>query len=109
VKREKAIRHGHKSTLNVWWARRPLVVSRASVFASVVNAPESEDEKKYLQDFFLVRLCKWETRDEEEGENDILREARARILEAPRENPVSFPSPSLLPSCGPWPSFRLPS
>jgi putative DNA methylase len=34
ARREKAIRHGHISTLHVWWARRPLVVSRAAVFGA---------------------------------------------------------------------------
>ncbi|MGQ9790117.1 MAG: DUF1156 domain-containing protein, partial [Armatimonadota bacterium] len=36
--RERAIRHGHISTLHVWWARKPLVVARAAVFASLVDA-----------------------------------------------------------------------
>ncbi|RLF88959.1 DNA methylase, partial [Thermococci archaeon] len=81
AKREKAIRHGHISTLHVWWARRPLVVSRAAVFASLVNAPQSEEEREYLHDF-LVRLCKWETRDDERMENSDLKKARERILSA---------------------------
>lgn len=38
--RDKSIRHGHISTLHLWWARRPLPVCRAVVFASLVPDPE---------------------------------------------------------------------
>src|SRR5215204_6080791 len=37
--REKAIRHGHPSTLHLWWARRPLAAARAVIFAQLVNDP----------------------------------------------------------------------
>ena len=37
--REKSIRHGHPSTLHLWWARRPLAVARAVLFAQMVNDP----------------------------------------------------------------------
>ena len=37
--REKSIRHGHPSTLHLWWARRPLPVCRAVIFASLVPDP----------------------------------------------------------------------
>jgi hypothetical protein len=40
--RDKSIRHGHISTLHLWWARRPLPVCRAVVFASLVPDPEDE-------------------------------------------------------------------
>lgn len=40
--RDKSIRHGHISTLHLWWARRPLPVSRAVVFASLVPDPLDE-------------------------------------------------------------------
>lgn len=38
--REKAIRHGHPSTLHLWWARRPLAAARAVIFGQLVNDPE---------------------------------------------------------------------
>jgi putative DNA methylase len=41
--REKSIRHGHPSTLHLWWARRPLAACRAVLFASLVDDPEAED------------------------------------------------------------------
>src|SRR5437660_12718609 len=37
--REKSIRHGHPSTLHLWWARRPLAAARAIIFAQLVNDP----------------------------------------------------------------------
>ena len=37
--REKSIRHGHPSTMHLWWARRPLAAARAVIFASMVNDP----------------------------------------------------------------------
>jgi len=36
--REKSIRHGHPSTLHLWWARRPLAAARAVIFAQMVDA-----------------------------------------------------------------------
>ncbi len=38
--KEKSIRHGHPSTLHLWWARRPLAAARAVIFAQLVNDPE---------------------------------------------------------------------
>ena len=46
--REKSIRHGHISTLHIWWARRPLAACRAAVFASLIPDP---DDPECPQDF----------------------------------------------------------
>ena len=43
--REKSIRHGHPSTLHLWWARRPLAAARAVLFAQLVDDPSSHPEK----------------------------------------------------------------
>jgi putative DNA methylase len=43
--REKSIRHGHPSTLHLWWARRPLAACRAVLFASLVDDPSSHPDK----------------------------------------------------------------
>ena len=43
--REKSIRHGHPSTLHLWWARRPLATARAVLFASLVDDPSSHPEE----------------------------------------------------------------
>src|SRR5512139_3062448 len=47
--REKSTRHGHPSTLHLWWARRPLAACRAVLFASLVDDP-SEHTQELLAD-----------------------------------------------------------
>ena len=47
--REKNIRHGHPSTLHIWWARRPLASSRATNFAALIDLPEDEEKRKACQ------------------------------------------------------------
>ena len=42
--REKSIRHGHPSTLHLWWARRPLAACRAVLFSSLVDDPSAWPE-----------------------------------------------------------------
>ncbi len=42
--REKSIRHGHPSTLHLWWARRPLAAARAVIFAQLVDDPASDPD-----------------------------------------------------------------
>ncbi len=57
--REKNIRHGHISTLHIWWARRPLASSRATAYAALIPTPENDlewDTKKQ----FIENLAKWE-------------------------------------------------
>jgi adenine-specific DNA methylase len=57
--REKNIRHGHISTLHIWWARRPLAASRATIYAALIPAPKDEKElKEKLK--FIAELSKWE-------------------------------------------------
>lgn len=43
--REKSIRHGHPSTLHLWWARRPLAACRAALFAQLVDDPSAYPDK----------------------------------------------------------------
>src|ERR1700754_2957867 len=43
--REKSIRHGHPSTLHLWWARRPLATCRAVLFAQLVDDPSARPEE----------------------------------------------------------------
>jgi putative DNA methylase len=43
--REKSIRHGHPSTLHLWWARRPLAACRAVLWSSLVDDPSSWPER----------------------------------------------------------------
>src|SRR5437762_7658870 len=42
--REKSIRHGHPSTLHLWWARRPLAACRAVLFSSLVDDPSAHQD-----------------------------------------------------------------
>ncbi|HGM5584192.1 TPA: DUF1156 domain-containing protein [Pseudomonas putida] len=91
--REKSIRHGHPSTLHLWWARRPLAAARAVIFAQMVNDPgyerhlgrgvnkekaaaERERLFKIIQD-----LVQWENTNNEE----VLERARAEIWKSWRE------------------------
>ena len=42
--REKSIRHGHPSTLHLWWSRKPTATARAVLWASLVDDPSSHPE-----------------------------------------------------------------
>ncbi len=75
--REKNIRHGHISTLHIWWARRPLASSRASIYAALTPEPKDEEERlKRAQ--FITNLSKWEN----SLNKDLIDRARKEILEA---------------------------
>ena len=54
--RDKSIRHGHISTLHLWWARRPLPVCRAVVFASLVPDPSDENCPQAFKDVVEILL-----------------------------------------------------
>lgn len=86
--REKSIRHGHPSTLHLWWARRPLAACRAVLFASLVDDPSSlpeefsteEAQEKERQRLFgiIEELVKWENSNNER----VLDAARKEILKS---------------------------
>src|SRR5580765_3294883 len=83
--REKSIRHGHPSTLHLWWARRPLAAARAVIFAQMVDDPSShpdqfptlEAQEKERQRLFrfIEELVQWENITNE----DVLERARKEI------------------------------
>ncbi|NOT11401.1 MAG: DUF1156 domain-containing protein [Methylococcaceae bacterium] len=91
--REKSIRHGHPSTLHLWWARRPLAAARAVIFAQMVNDPgyerslgrgvnkkDAQIERERL--FEIIRkLVLWENTNNE----TVLAEAREEIRKSWRE------------------------
>ena len=56
--RDKSIRHGHISTLHLWWARRPLPVCRAVVFAGLVPDPEDTNCPKAFKEAIELLLGK---------------------------------------------------
>ena len=59
--REKNIRHGHPSTLHIWWARRPLAASRATAFAALIDdpGPDHPEEREALMEL-IKRMTPWE-------------------------------------------------
>jgi len=86
--REKSIRHGHPSTLHLYWARRPLAAARAVLFAQMVNDPgwdedlkigykrKADANKERERLFEIIRkLVRWENTNNEA----VLNEARAEI------------------------------
>jgi len=75
--REKNIRHGHISTLHIWWARRPLAASRSSIYAALNPEPKDEDDRKKRNEF-IGKLSKWEN----SLDKNLIERARQDILEA---------------------------
>jgi putative DNA methylase len=83
--REKSIRHGHPSTLHLWWARRPLAAARAVIFAQMVDDPsanpdlfptEKAQEKERQRLFRIIEeLVQWENTTNEA----VLQKARDEI------------------------------
>lgn len=100
--REKSIRHGHPSTLHLWWARRPLAACRAVLFASLVDDPsslpeqsptEAEQDKERQRLFRLIeRLVMWDN----SNNRAVLDEAHAEIL----KSTGGHPPPIYDPFCG---------
>jgi putative DNA methylase len=86
--REKSIRHGHPSTLHLWWARRPLAAARAVIFAQMVDDPsahpdifktEKAQEKERQRLFKIIEdLVQWENTNNEE----VLQRARDEIWQS---------------------------
>jgi len=86
--REKNIRHGHISTLHIWWARRPLASSRATSYAALIPAPENDVEwDKKTQ--FIINLSKWEN----SLDPMLIEKARKDILEANGGKPLRVLDP----------------
>jgi putative DNA methylase len=100
--REKSIRHGHPSTLHLWWARRPLAACRAVLFAQLVDDPSAHPERFPTPEaqaaererlFAILReLVKWENSNNEQ----VLEAARAEI----RRCYPDGPPPIVDPFCG---------
>jgi putative DNA methylase len=100
--REKSTRHGHPSTLHLWWARRPLAACRAVLFASLVDDPSAlpeqfptlELQEAERQRLFRIieKMVKWENVNNEE----VMGAARAEIMRSTGGNPP----PVLDPFCG---------
>ncbi|MFQ3647789.1 MAG: DUF559 domain-containing protein, partial [Anaerolinea sp.] len=110
--REKSIRHGHPSTLHLWWARRPLAAARAVIFASLVDDPDDPsalpafveacrrlprgknvdangDTPRMRLFDFIERLVTWEAT----ADQNILQKARELIMIATEGSPPPLLDP----------------
>ncbi|HEY5476446.1 MAG TPA: DUF1156 domain-containing protein, partial [Tepidiformaceae bacterium] len=97
--REKSIRHGHPSTLHLWWSRKPTAAARAVLFAQLVDDPSSlpdqfptpaaqAAERERLHDI-IRRLVVWENI----GDEGLLKEAHAEIMKSTSGKPPSILDP----------------
>ena len=83
--REKSIRHGHPSTLHLYWSRKPLATARAVLFAQLVDDPasrpeefptvEAQDLERARLHALMEKLIVWENSNDEE----LLKQARDEI------------------------------
>jgi putative DNA methylase len=97
--REKSIRHGHPSTLHLWWARRPLAAARAVLFAQLVDDPSSHPERFPTEEAqrvererlhnIIERLVVWENTCDQA----LLAEAHQEILNSTNGNPPAILDP----------------
>lgn len=97
--REKSIRHGHPSTLHLWWSRKPTAAARAVIWSSLVDDPSSHTEKfpteeeqnRERQRLFriLEDLVVWENSNDER----VLEAAKAEILKSTNGNPPELLDP----------------
>ena len=98
--REKSIRHGHPSTLHLWWARRPLAAARAVLFAQMVDDPSArpelfpneEAQSHERQRLFRIieELVKWENTTNEtvlESAREEIRKSWRRTCEDNKDHP----------------------
>ncbi|MBT5319457.1 MAG: DUF1156 domain-containing protein, partial [Chloroflexi bacterium] len=81
--REKSIRHGHPSTLHLWWARRPLAAARAVIWASLVDDPSGDEslsvEQQEVERQRLFRILEELVKWENSNNPVVLAAARAEI------------------------------
>lgn len=97
--REKSIRHGHPSTLHLWWARRPLAAARAVIWSSLVDDPSSHPEEFPTEEAqnaererlfgILEKLVVWEN----SNNTEVLEAAKAEIMRSTNGQPPSLLDP----------------
>jgi len=86
--KEKNIRHGHISTLHIWWARRPLASSRATNYAALIPEPENTEEWNNKRNF-IINLSRWKN----SLDIHLLEKARKDILKAGNGKPLKVLDP----------------
>lgn len=97
--REKSIRHGHPSTIHLWWARRPLATARAILFAQLVDDPsahpdqfpteEDQEQERERLHALIEQLVLWESTTD----SAVLESARKEILRSTQGNPPPILDP----------------
>ena len=97
--REKSIRHGHPSTLHLWWSRKPTATARAVIWSSLVDDPSSHPEQFPTEEAqnaerqrlfgILEKLVKWENSNDPK----ILEAAKVEILRSTGNNPPPLLDP----------------
>lgn len=97
--REKSIRHGHPSTLHLWWARRPLAAARAVIFSQLVDDPSAHPDDFPTEELqraererlhrLIERLVVWENAQDA----DLLAEAHAEIVKSTGGRPPAILDP----------------
>jgi putative DNA methylase len=97
--KEKSIRHGHPSTLHLWWARRPLAACRAVIFASLVDDPSSRpeefptEEAQAIERRRLFRMIEAMVPWENSSNAAVIAAARAEIRRSAGATPPSVVDP----------------
>jgi putative DNA methylase len=86
--REKSIRHGHPSTLHLWWARRPLAAARAVIFSQMVDDPSG-----YADELLADAKRRKAATEELERRRKLWREREALYEKAGREGQTTIPAP----------------
>lgn len=79
--REKSIRHGHISTLHIWWARRPLAACRAAIFASLIPDPDDPDCPEQFRKLVMEVLSKGQFTPKNGDGSPVADTPRNRCLE----------------------------
>ena len=109
--REKSIRHGHPSTLHLWWARRPLAACRAVLFAQLLDDPsawpeefpteEEQDRERARLHGVVAEMVPWEA----SGDERVMGKARweiARSLARGRGEVLAYLAEHAPPVCDPF-------
>lgn len=88
--REKSIRHGHPSTLHIWWARRPLASSRATNFAALIDLPDDPEKRKEITEL-IKKITPWEA--VKNGNDENIKKAQQMIKEQWGDTPPKVLDP----------------
>lgn len=97
--REKSIRHGHPSTLHLWWARRPLAAARAVIWSSLVDDPSAHpdqfptEEAKNIERERLFDILRELVLWENSNNKKVLDAAKAEIMKSTNGNPPALLDP----------------